>query len=196
MDSKNEMILWERHRTLLSSFAEPDVLFGFECLDGWLSLIGGMLCLIEKYRAESTLEVRVEQVKEKFGLLRTYVRGGDIVVDRILDVAEMVSSCTCEICGEPGKHFELNGWLQVRCLNHRLPNDPGAVVCSYNEAYAVNFAKTVSLMLWFFKDNYASWLNQECLGLGRVSPVEALATVQGCQAVYDLLKKMEHGVLV
>lgn len=196
LDSNNEDILWGRHQALLSGCTEGDTLFGFECLNGWVSLIGGMLCLIEKYSAETALDVRVVQVKEKFGLLRTYVRGGDVVVDRILDVAEMVSSCTCEVCGEPGKYFELNGWLQVRCLNHRLPSDAGVATCHYSEVYALNFAKAVSMLLWFFKDKYAAWLNQESLGLGRIIPLEALATVQGCQAVYDLLKKMEHGVFL
>ncbi|MCX2690104.1 MbcA/ParS/Xre antitoxin family protein [Pseudomonas sp. DCB_CB] len=196
MDSENEKAIRNRHQALLGGVTEPEALFYFECGDGWVSLIDGMLSLIGKYSAEPRLEIRVEQVKEKFGLLRTYIRGGDVVVDRILDIAEMVSSCTCEVCGETGRYFEVNGWLQVRCLAHQLPNKPDAVICRYNEAYAVNFAKTVSLVLWFFKDKYASWLTQECLALGRVLPVEALTSIQGCQAIHDLLKRVEHGVVV
>lgn len=196
LDSINEKILSDRHQKILSGAMNLDAPFNFECSGGWVSLIDGMLCLIERYGVEHCLEINVEQVKEKFGLLRTYVRGGDIVVDRILDVAELVSSCTCEVCGETGRYFEANGWLQVRCLHHQLPGMSEAIVCSFKEAYAMNFAKAVSLVLWFFKDKYASWLNQECLALGSVRPVEALTTVQGCQAIYGLLKRLEYGASI
>lgn len=196
MDSINERTLSDRHRKLLCGVTLPGELFGFECGDGWVSLVDGMLRLVDRYSAEHCLEIQVEQVKEKFGLLRVYVRGGDVVVDWILDVAELVSSCTCEVCGAAGRYYEINGWLQVRCLHHQLPNQREGVECSHNDFYAENFAKSVSLVLWFFKGNYAAWLNQECAALGRVRPVEALTTVQGCQAVHDLLKKLEHGVLI
>ncbi|AUF95791.1 hypothetical protein CXQ80_08035 [Pseudomonas sp. 02C 26] len=155
-----------------------------------------MLSLIGRYSAEHALDVRVEQVKEKFGLLRTYIRGGDVVTNRILDVAELVSGCVCEKCGMTGKYFEANGFLQVRCLQHQLPNQSDVTVCEYSEVYSVSFAKAVSLVLWFFRDQYANWLKEECLALGRVRPVEALTTVEGCHAVYDLLKRIEYGVNV
>lgn len=196
LDSFNEKILTDHHRKLLNGLGPTESLYGFECHDGWVSLIDGTLRLITRYASKHDLEVKVDQVKEKFGLLRVYLRGGDIMVDRILDVAEVISSCTCEVCGGAGRLFQVNGWLQVRCLKHQLPRPEESTGCHYDESYAISFAKVVSLILWFFKDKYATWLNQECLALGRVRPREALTSTQGCEAIYDLLKRLEHGVIV
>jgi len=194
VDSFNEKNLLDRHRKLLFDLAGAEVLFGFECNGGWASLIDGILCLVGKYGAKHNLNVRVVQVKEKFGLLRIYVHGGDVVIDRILDVAELVSSCTCEICGELGRYYEVNGWLQVRCLRHQLHMSSEATYV-LSEDYSMNVAKTISLILWFFGGDYACWLSQECLALGRVRPIEALTSIHGCQAVYDFLRRQEHGVV-
>lgn len=59
-------------------------------------------------------QVIAEQVKEKFGGLRFYYRGGDSVIDGMVRVAESMSYRTCESCGNPAK-ITGHGWLVTLC---------------------------------------------------------------------------------
>ena len=76
----------------------------------------------KRYDNNELVEVEVpsfmaEQVKEKFGQLRFYYRGGDEHVISIVQMAYQMSSCTCEICGNFGKLRTLN-WIRTLCDNH------------------------------------------------------------------------------
>lgn len=195
MNNINESCLSNQHRALLLHGTDSEAHFGFECSDGWVPLIDGTLRLASRYATEHGLELRIDHIKEKFGVLRTYHRGGDLTIDRIFDVAELVSSRTCEICGDAGKLREANGWLQTRCLKHQLPNSPVSIGLTHSEFYAVSYAKSVSLILWFFGDKYTPWLTRDCVALGGVKPVEALATPEGCQQICTLLQRIQHGVI-
>lgn len=62
--------------------------------------------------------VIVEQVKEKFGTLRFYYRGGDDVVDGMVRMAEAMSACTCEECGAPAHTDNHGGWVGTLCERH------------------------------------------------------------------------------
>lgn len=85
---------------------------GFECGDGWYDIIDELSAKLEP------LNVKAEQVKEKFGGLRFYVSGRDgKLPDETYDYiqqAEDKSGETCEVCGKPGKkHGE--SWIVTRC---------------------------------------------------------------------------------
>ena len=67
---------------------------------------------------EYVQRVVVEQVKEKFGTLRFYYRGGDDVVDGMVRMAEAMSAVTCEECGSPGSTGGY-GWISSLCTQHR-----------------------------------------------------------------------------
>lgn len=60
------------------------------------------------------LQVNVLQVKEKFGTLRFYVRGGNDVVYNFIQLAETMSGVACEDCGAPGKRIG-KGWIRTLC---------------------------------------------------------------------------------
>ena len=62
-------------------------------------------------------QVVAEQVKEKFGTLRFYYRGGDEYVRGVVDMAENMSSITCEACGNPGECID-GGWIRTLCEEH------------------------------------------------------------------------------
>lgn len=62
--------------------------------------------------------VVVEQVKEKFGTLRFYYRGGDEQVCGMVRMAEAMSGVTCEECGSPGTTGG-QGWITTLCSQHR-----------------------------------------------------------------------------
>lgn len=63
-------------------------------------------------------QVVAEQVKEKFGGLRFYYRGGDDYISGLSAMAESMSYITCEDCGNPGKPNKI-GWIRTLCTTHR-----------------------------------------------------------------------------
>jgi hypothetical protein len=82
--------------------------FGFECGDGWFKLIDRLSSVLEP------LDVEAVQVKEKFGGLRFYIRGGQDDVYNYIEVAEEESLKTCETCGRPGEPRS-GGWIKTLC---------------------------------------------------------------------------------
>ena len=60
---------------------------------------------------------KIQQVKEKFGTLRFYVNSADDVTRALIDMAESLSTITCEVCGNRGT-MRKGGWLRVLCNQH------------------------------------------------------------------------------
>lgn len=83
-----------------------------DVLDGWRDIVCGLLADLE---AMGLPELRITQVKEKFGLLRVYVNDGNETVAARIKVAIEVSAETCEACGAPGTLEKVGGWYAVRC---------------------------------------------------------------------------------
>ena len=89
------------------------------CLPGWLNLIDE-LCSTLQIHLDShpdVPQVKVLQVKEKFGGLRFYFSGGDKACREAVAAAEERSLSTCEVCGQSGTLGE-GRWLSVRCVEH------------------------------------------------------------------------------
>ena len=59
-------------------------------------------------------QVVAEQVKEKFGTLRFYYRGGDEYISGLVSMAESMSGVTCDECGNPAETGG-QGWISTRC---------------------------------------------------------------------------------
>lgn len=91
--------------------------FGFEVGKGWLPLLEDMFEKLDKLQKEQNLDIRVVQVKEKFGGLRVYVDGANKDVNNIINEAVNKASKTCEKCGNPGI-LQTNGWFYVACEQH------------------------------------------------------------------------------
>lgn len=94
---------------------------GFEHGDGWFSLLW-RLCedlepLVVQYEDETGHQFQLVQVKEKFGALRFYVENANDVIRQRIELAELESSNTCEVCGEPGVSRS-DGWIKTRCDAH------------------------------------------------------------------------------
>ena len=93
----------------------------FDVGDGWRGLTEGMFNNLDARLGGEAgcTALRIEQVKEKFGLLRVYLRDApqeaQADVRAILDRAVRMSSVTCEVCGGPGTLIKGQGWLRVRC---------------------------------------------------------------------------------
>ena len=195
MNNFTERRLASDYRTLLfRRDASDQEVFGFECMDGWSDLIEGSLRLIQRY-VELASDVKITQVKEKFGLLRIYQRGGEEKACLVLDICELVSGCVCELCGKSGKLTMFDGWILARCDKHGDSSYMELVKSrSADERYIGSYVRSVDSILSFFGADALRWVQQESITLGGKRPYEILGTEDGCQAVYTLLKRLEHGV--
>ena len=101
--------------------------FGFSHGDGWYNIIDCLSVTIAdlmkrhpgrkhltKEEFEETVQVRVSQVKEKFGTLRFYIDNGSVEVYAAIAMAEAMSARTCERCGNPGQPRR-GGWVKTLC---------------------------------------------------------------------------------
>lgn len=115
------------------SVAESCMGRGFECGDGWFHLLEELCYKIQdriNYRQRGIKEgwalgsewkpipqFVALQVKEKFGALRIYYKGGDDTIGAWVDFVESLSAWVCENCGrhdqEVGRVSE--GWIQGLC---------------------------------------------------------------------------------
>ena len=97
--------------------------WGFEHDDGWYGILSTAMKLIqshidiEKRRGKEIEQVVFEQVKEKFGMLTIYYRGGDEYTKGVISMATAMSRCTCEVCGNPG-YANKTGWIKTLCDKH------------------------------------------------------------------------------
>ena len=93
--------------------------FGFECGYGWYPILEELFEKMHRYVTENDLNVKVVQVKEKFGGLRVYCHGHDDKTIRdMIREAENKAEVTCETCGKPGT-LSTNGWWKVTCDEHK-----------------------------------------------------------------------------
>lgn len=196
MNNFNEKRLASDYSTLLFGQEFPaGKVFGFECLDGWTNLIEAALRFMSRYSEIMSIAVRVVQVKEKFGLLRIYTTGGDEYVDLVADILELVSGTVCECCGRHGSTASLEGWVQTRCNQHLgVSHCVGVEVPTVDSRYVKTLAGTLSLLMAYFQRESLHWAQLERRALGGQKPYQALASLEGAQAVYTLIKRLEYGV--
>ncbi len=90
---------------------------GFNCWSGWYSIINDMLATMD-HSMSVPFDLKVVQIKEKFGTLRVYIAPRDPYTQGIIDMAETISKHICERCGEPGEMRTGIGWHKTLCLNH------------------------------------------------------------------------------
>ena len=105
------------------SMLESPMYWGFDHADGWYNLLHSAMRLVQSHIDVSKRigvnidQVVFEQVKEKFGMLTIYHRGGDEYTRGVLRMAEEMSRYTCEECGKPG-YPNSKGWIRTLCDEH------------------------------------------------------------------------------
>lgn len=89
--------------------------------NGWSHIIVALMEMIQDYIDETNAKIEVAipqfvliQVKEKFGILRIYSKGGDGTTSAYVEMAEVLSRHTCEMCGKPGE-IRSGAWTKVLC---------------------------------------------------------------------------------
>lgn len=97
--------------------------FGFECGNGWFTIIKVLSQLIEKEIVDNNLtDVYAVQVKEKFGGLRFYMTYTTEKIDNYIDMAKVLCYNTCEICGSITNVKPTQGWINYLCEKCRSNN--------------------------------------------------------------------------
>lgn len=86
---------------------------GFECGDGWFSLLLEAATELEAL----DMDLKAVQVKEKFGTLSLYLRQQPPESQAIMDRAHDRSATECETCGAAGVRRS-GGYLVVACDKH------------------------------------------------------------------------------
>jgi len=108
----------ELYRGRTKPMSKSSMCFGFGCSDGWFQLLCDLSADLMEICEEAGIEVpEVKQVKEKFGGLRYYVRGGNEATNARIRQAEEASVTICEVCGNPGKTRGV-GRVQTLCDEH------------------------------------------------------------------------------
>ncbi len=91
-------------------------LFGFDCGDGWFEILKECIENIAKVCEQKELNLKVSQVKEKYGSLRFYMDEETDEISHIIQIAEAKSAEICEECGQPGEiRAGQYGWYNSRC---------------------------------------------------------------------------------
>jgi len=124
MKQELDALLCEKYPKMMINRNKPMqetcMCWGFECGDGWFNILDQLMGNIQhhidwKNRTEEVVpQVTLDQVKEKFGTLRFYYTGGDASIDGMVRMAESMSGCTCEGCGNVGER-KGGGWVHTYC---------------------------------------------------------------------------------
>jgi hypothetical protein len=124
--------LLNRYPDLFQPHGDPPTAQGWPSVnDGWRDLLERACVRIRAAVLVDGGTFHATQIKEKFGSLRLYWEGSLsqkalAIVEEAVDLAEARSSCTCEICGEPGVLYG-GGWMTTRCEAHAEGRHPIAV---------------------------------------------------------------------
>lgn len=99
--------------------------WGIACGEGWYSLLD-VLCGLIQHRCDhkelNCHQVEATQVKEKFGTLRFYARGGDDMTSAYIGFAEYMSGTICELCGATLGVSQTKGWIKTLCKECKKAN--------------------------------------------------------------------------
>jgi hypothetical protein len=94
---------------------------GFTHDDGWFDILwrlcGDLEPLVKEFEQATVLQFEILQVKEKFGVLRIYVKGANAAIRQRIGAAAQESFHTCEVCGQPGELRE-GSWIKTLCDEH------------------------------------------------------------------------------
>lgn len=134
-DEKYDAFSKRMEETYPKMFSDP---YGGFCVgEGWLPIIEALCKQIQSHTdwtngrhaalkkenqynlkiPKKVKQVKINQIKEKFGGLRFYYEGGDPEISGMVRMAESWAANTCESCGKPGKPRN-GGWLRTLCDEH------------------------------------------------------------------------------
>jgi len=110
----------EQYKDLFS-----DKFYDFSISDGWLAIITSLLKSIKNDIMYNDMpEVKIIQIKQKFGGLRVYYDGGDDATRGMVTMAMAIAEETCEDCGSTEDISQTSGYIRTLCTkcknNHEV----------------------------------------------------------------------------
>lgn len=93
---------------------ETCMAWGFDIDGGWEPILRWLLMGLDTLRREKAPELRLTQVKEKFGRLRVYIGQAPDEAHTLCAVASAMSGYVCEMCGDAG-HVRDGSWIRTLC---------------------------------------------------------------------------------
>lgn len=98
--------------------------WGIKCNIGWYFIIDNLCNYIQNrinkdstHNGNKIIQVVATQVKEKFGFLHFYYKGGDKQISGAISFAQNLSYVTCEDCGSMENVTQTTGWIVTLCKN-------------------------------------------------------------------------------
>ena len=93
----------------------PFELFGVEVEKGWWPLVEPIYNRIQELN-EQGADIKITQIKEKFGMLCLYVNHAPSEIRDMIRAAEAQSIHICERCGRPAKRIISTwNWIYTLC---------------------------------------------------------------------------------
>ena len=84
--------------------------------DGWVWLVENTLEAMYQHCKNNNVPMpQITDIKEKWGGLRIYYNGGDIITEGMVELAEHFSYKICEICGTHNNIGQTSGWIHTVC---------------------------------------------------------------------------------
>ena len=114
-----------RNRDAADTENRTQMVWGFQCGSGWFELLLNLSQAIEAIAEgrkqqgipEHELPL-VNQVKEKFGELRVYMKISGPGITELINEAQLDSTEICDCCGKPGEPVSVYGYVLTRCQQH------------------------------------------------------------------------------
>jgi hypothetical protein len=132
MRAELEKLLYEKYPDIFRQKDLPPqqtaMCWGISCDGGWYDIIDKLCLCISMITNLTGMSVEAAQVKEKHAGLRFYVDIRSVpgkflsiayMISDIIEIAEVFSYMTCEICGKPGKLSRTGSWYKTLCEKHR-----------------------------------------------------------------------------
>lgn len=122
MKSELDQLLCARYPLIFADREAPITTscmgWGLSCGDGWFDLIDTLCERLQFWTDHNKApQVVATQVKEKWGELSFYYRGGNDEQQGMVLMAEAMSARICEECGKPGKLLACGAYM-TRCEEH------------------------------------------------------------------------------
>lgn len=146
---------------------------------GWYQLIRQLLEDLDAHRQQTGGEIKICQIKEKFGGLRVYINEGDETAFQMILKAEDASYKICDMCGQPGRQRG-PGWIRTRCDRHADESLRGRVTTLSDQLFDGDQRKA------------ERWLETANLDFGGKSPKKVMEEEGGIDRVVAYLRAMSQ----
>lgn len=128
MSPNLEQKLFEEFPDLFKGRTKPPteslMCYGLDHDDGWFLIVYTMCRAIDSYVKQNKIQYEFVQIKQKFGTLRVYDRGGDEYTKTIISMTEFMSSVICEVTGRPGRLYcSPTQWYKTLCEEEANKNN-------------------------------------------------------------------------